>query len=160
MFEPHSQGNRTGPREELAQRSLERMFSIMRQIHREIIPGDIQLSPPQARLIFTIAHSKDLGISVKELAQKSHMTPGAITQFTDVLIKKELVRRETDPKDRRIVRLKVTPNAMTQMHKYQEAMLSAAARRFDDLSLEELKQLNALLAKIKIEPGISHGHHW
>ena len=49
------------------------------------------------------------------------MTPGAITQFMDVLIEKNLVKREEDPNDRRIVRLKLTPSAKSQMEQFRKA---------------------------------------
>ena len=94
-------------RESLLQQFIENMFSLMKQIHRDIAPPVPVISPPQARLIFTIARYPDEGISVKELARIANMTPGAITQFMDVLIKKNFVRREEDPNDRRIVRLKL-----------------------------------------------------
>ncbi len=106
-------------RDELLQQLFEKMFLIMRQIHKDIQPHEPILSPPQARLVFMIAKFKEEGISAKDLAHKAAMTPGAITQFVDVLIKKKLVKREGDPNDRRMVRLKVTPLAIHQVNKFQ-----------------------------------------
>src|SRR3989338_5082060 len=102
-------------REELLQRTFEQLFSVMRQMHRDVSPKEPLLSHPQARLVFAIAKYKEEGISVKELARMSSMTAGAITQFADVLIAKGLVRREEDSDDRRVVRLTLTPAAKREM---------------------------------------------
>lgn len=138
-------------REELLQRFMENMFSLMKQIHRDIGPREPLLSPPQARLAFTIAKYKDEGISVKDLARIADITPGAITQFADVLVTKNLVTREEDRSDRRIVRLKITPSARNQMETIRKAFLNAATRKLAVLNTDDLKQLNTILGKINLE---------
>ena len=120
MVEQKSQANTDQGREELLQQLIEKMFSVMKEIHRDISPQEPLLSPPQARLVFTIAKYKEDGISVKELARIANITPGAITQFMDVLITKNLVTREEDPNDRRIVRLRLTSSANSQMEKFRK----------------------------------------
>jgi DNA-binding MarR family transcriptional regulator len=152
LFESNSQEYQDLPREELLEQLFERMFSLIKQIHREIHQDighpELALSPPQARLMFTIARNKDKGLSVKELAARTNMTPGAITQFVDVLIGKNLVIREEDLNDRRIVRLKLTPSAKSHMDQFQKHFLTYAARKFDVLSLDELTHLNSLLTRV------------
>jgi DNA-binding MarR family transcriptional regulator len=152
LFESNSQKHSDLTREDLLQQLFDRMFSLMKQIHREIhqVVGHPEpaLSPPQARLMFAIARNKDNGLSVKELAARTNMTPGAITQFVDVLIGKNLVIREEDLNDRRIVRLKLTPSAKSHMEQFQKHFLTCAARKFDVLSLDELTQLHSLLTKV------------
>ena len=135
-------------REELLQRTFEQLFSVMRQMHRDVSPKEPLLSHPQARLVFAIAKYKEEGISVKELARMSSMTAGAITQFADVLIAKGLVRREEDSDDRRVVRLTLTPAAKRKMEKFRKEFLASAVKVFDVLSTGELKQLTELLAKV------------
>jgi DNA-binding MarR family transcriptional regulator len=148
LAEQNSQENRDRLREDLLQQIFERLFSLMKQIHRDIGPQEPFLSPPQARLVFTIARYKDEGLSVKELARIVNMTPGAITQFVDVLIEKNLVKRTEDSHDRRIVRLKLAPAAKNQMAQFRRDFFAFAARKFDVLSVEELGQLNSLIAKV------------
>jgi DNA-binding MarR family transcriptional regulator len=154
VSEEQSQENLNLSREVLLQQFLDQMFSVMKEIHRGIMPQDLLLSPPQARLVFAMSRHGEDGLSVKDLASLVKYTPGAITQFTDVLIKKGLVRREEDANDRRIVRLKLTPSAKSQMDSFRKAILSSTARKFDILSDEELKQLHNLLAKINCESPI------
>ena len=149
---PKETGEKT--REDLLQKLIEQMFSIMKQIHRDVLPQDPSLSPPQARLLFTIAVKKDEGMSVKELAEKTNVTPGAITQFVDALVRKELVRRDEDPDDRRIVRLTLTAGAKNQIEKFRKDFLTAATRSFDNLSVNEIRQLIELLAKVNPQSGL------
>ena len=154
ILESRSQVNIGGEREELLQRFMENMFLLIRQMHKDAAPQEHLLSPPQASLAFTIAKYKDEGISVNELAKIAEITPGAITQFTKVLINKNLVTREVDPSDRRIIRLKITPYAKNKMEIIKKAFLTAATRRLTVLNIEELKQLDNLLAKINSEPAV------
>jgi DNA-binding MarR family transcriptional regulator len=134
-------------REDLMQTLIQRMMSIMRHVHHSSIPSEPPLSPPQVHLLFSIA-SKQEGISVKELAERTSVTPGAITQFVDGLVEMGLVMREGDPNDRRIVRLKLTELAKSQFDHFRKDYLTSASRVFDVLSNDEIKQLIALFDKI------------
>ena len=135
-------------REFLLQETINQLFNVMRRVHRKIAPHKPFLSPPQARLAFIISRSGEEGISVKDLAERSCITPGAVTQFVDLLIEKGLVIRETDQNDRRIVRLKVTPAAESRLKKLRKDFFSSASQMFDVLSDDELKQLIDLLGKV------------
>jgi DNA-binding MarR family transcriptional regulator len=152
MVEHESQVNPDEEREQILQQTLEKMFSLMRQVHRDVSPREFPLSPPQARLVFAISRCKDDGISVKDLARIANITPGAITQFTDVLVTKNLVIREEDPRDRRMVRLKLTSSARSQLEKSRKDFLTSASRKLNALTIDELRQLNNLLAKVSSEP--------
>lgn len=126
---------------------IQRMMSIMRHVHHSSIPSEPPLSPPQVHLLFSIA-SKQEGISVKGLAERTSVTPGAITQFVDGLVEMGLVMREGDPNDRRIVRLKLTELAKSQFEHFRKDYLTSASRVFDVLSNDEIKQLISLFDKI------------
>lgn len=134
-------------REDLMQTLIQRMMSIMRHLHHDSIPSEPPLSPPQVHLLFSIA-SKQEGISVKDLAERTSVTPGAITQFVDGLVEMGLVMREGDPNDRRIVRLKLTELAKSQFEHFRKDYLTSASRVFDVLSNDEIKQLITLFDKI------------
>jgi len=126
---------------------IQRMMSIMRHVHHSSIPSEPPLSPPQVHLLFSIA-SKQEGISVKDLAERTSVTPGAITQFVDGLVEMGLVMREGDPNDRRIVRLKLTELAKSQFEHFRKDYLTSASRVFNVLSNDEIKQLITLFDKI------------
>jgi DNA-binding MarR family transcriptional regulator len=136
------------PREDLLQSLVQHMMSIMKHVrHPGPPPGEPPLSPPQMNLLFAITHQPK-GASVKELAEFTGVTPGAITQFVDVLVEKGLVMREGDTVDRRVVRLKVTPLAISQFEKFRQEHLASFSKVFDVLTEDEIKQLLALIEKI------------
>jgi DNA-binding MarR family transcriptional regulator len=134
-------------REELLQTLVQRMMSIMRHVRHTGPPPVPLLSPPQAHLLFIIGHRKE-GISVKELAEISSVTSGAITQFIDALVERGLVEREGDPNDRRIVLLKLTEQARRQMEQVRKEHFVSMSKVFEALTDEDIEQLTALLIKI------------
>jgi DNA-binding MarR family transcriptional regulator len=136
-------------REDLLQTLLQRMMSVMRHVrHPAPPPGKLPLSPPQANILFSIAHKRN-GITVKELADFTGVTSGAITQFVDVLVQKGLVMREGDPADRRVVRLKITQLAKEEFERFRQEHLNSFSKVFEVLEEEELIQLLALMGKIE-----------
>ncbi len=100
-------------REDLLQSLIQQIMHMMKHLHHGGVPHRLPLSPPQMHLLFSIAGRKD-GASVKDLAGRTSVTSGAITQFADGLVEMGLVTREGDPVDRRIVRLKLTELAKSQ----------------------------------------------
>ena len=150
--------NSPGAREDLLQRTVESLSSIVRQLHRVAWLQEFGLSPSQARLAFVIARSGEVGISVTELARIMQVTPGAITQTADALIEQGLLSREEDPDDRRMVRLKLTPEATSHMRDFRHRFLASMAGPFEVLSTDELRQLNDLLAKVGDSAGPQREH--
>ncbi len=141
--------NMATQRDDLLQNLVQRMMSVMRHVrHPGPPPGEAPLSPPQANLLFSVAHKRN-GVSVKDLAEITGVTPGAITQFADTLVHKGLVTREQDPDDRRVVRLKVTALARERFEKFRQEHLSSFCKIFEVLTDEEIKQLIALMEKIE-----------
>jgi len=128
---------------------LQRINAVMKHMHHSSIPREPLLSPPHMHLLFYIAGKKE-GISVKELAERTSVTPGAITQFVNGLVERGLVTREEDANDRRIVRLKLTELAKSQFEKTRKDYLVSASRVFDVLNNDEINQLIALFDKINI----------
>jgi DNA-binding MarR family transcriptional regulator len=134
-------------REDLLQTLVQRMMSVMRHVRHPGPPPGPMLSPPQVHMLFTIG-KKEEGISVKELAELSSITPGAVTQFVDGLVERGLVAREGDPADRRVVRLKLTETAKKQFEKFRKEQLSSMFKIFGALNVDEIKQLIALFTKL------------
>ncbi|MBN1162020.1 MAG: MarR family transcriptional regulator [Dehalococcoidales bacterium] len=135
-------------REDLLQTVTQRLMSLMRHVRHPGPPPEPALSPPQVHLMFTIGRKKTEGLSMKELAELSRITPGAVTQFVDGLVERGLVARESDPNDRRIVRLKLTELAKNQFEKFRKEHLVSMSRIFEALNDDEIKQLIALFTKM------------
>lgn len=154
MIERTPQENMEKTRQDLLQTLMEQMFSIMKQVHHGVLSQGHLLSPPQAQLLFIVADHKEEGISVKELAKTTNVTSGAITQFIDTLVKKDLVKREEDPNDRRVLRLKLTELARNQLQYFRKDYLASATRTFDFLSNDEINELIKLLTKVSSCPNL------
>lgn len=141
-------------RENLVQSLIEQIGSVIRGMHRNrgFSFGDFMLGWPQVRILFFVAKRKD-GVPVKDLAAFFNVTPGAVTQFVDALVEKDLVRREEDQNDRRILRVMLTEFAENEFDRFRESYLTSMSRSFDSLSDGEIEQLISLLAKIDMPSG-------
>ena len=112
---------------------------------------------PHLKLMMKMADS-DAGVSVSELSEKMGVTPGAITQFIDKLVDKGMVERFEDPKDRRVVRIKLTAKAKDKFQKVRSFYFEKTSYLFKNLTDEELEQLAATLKKVEINPGDDKWH--
>lgn len=136
-------------RKELLESLAEKMISVMRRVHKgqSVRFSEFRLSPPQIRILFFIGkQGKD--VAVKDLAEMLKVTPGAITQFVDALVEMDLVRREEDPKDRRIIRIKLTELAIIKLEELRKGYLISSSQVFDILSDAEITELVRLLDKV------------
>jgi DNA-binding MarR family transcriptional regulator len=138
-------------REELLQSLVARMGVVMRGMHagQGFQFAGFNVGPPQVRILFHIASRPD-GVSVKDLAEKLSVTPGAVTQFIDALVEKGLVKREEDHNDRRLLRIKLTEFANGKFAEFKKDYFVSVSRVFDSLSDGEILQLIALLTKANI----------
>jgi DNA-binding MarR family transcriptional regulator len=105
---------------------------------------------PHFMLMMKMASSDD-GVSVTELSTALKITPGAVTQFIDKLVDKGLVERFEDPKDRRVVRIKLTEQSKSRFKKMKHFHFERLSKMFTNLSDEELKQLAGLIKKIEVD---------
>lgn len=110
---------------------------------------DIVLTKPQVNIFFFVAHHED-GTSVKDIAKFLGVTKGAVTQFIDTLVKKNLVKREEDTRDRRLQRIKLTEFAESRFEQFKKSYYTSLNTLFDNLTDEEIKQLVSLFEKLNI----------
>jgi DNA-binding MarR family transcriptional regulator len=140
-------------RKELLQSLIEKMAFVMRRVHagQGFRFSEFTLGPPQVRILFFIAKKKE-EVAVKDLAEMLNVTPGAVTQFVDALVEMDLVRREEDAMDRRIIRIKLTELARSKLKEFRKGYLASASRVFDILSDAEIGKLIRLLDKVDTNP--------
>lgn len=79
-------------------------------------PG--QLTIAQARTAGVIFSGPPEGVMLKEIATELNLTPSAVSQTVDWLVKEDIVERCTSPTDRRAVVIRPTPRgeALRQEH--------------------------------------------
>ncbi|HKR81643.1 MAG TPA: MarR family transcriptional regulator [Candidatus Saccharimonadales bacterium] len=97
------------------------------------------ISPAQAHILSTVNDNHP--ISLKALAGKTMLTPGAITQLVDPLVRQALVTRTPDQKDRRITNITITPKGLQiieSIHKYRDELMSQSVTTLTDAELEQL----------------------
>lgn len=140
-------------RKELLQALAEKMASIMRRVHsgQSFKFSEFVLRPPQIRILFLIARQQE-EVSVKELAEMLDVTPGAVTQFVDSLVEMDLVKREEDTSDRRVIRIKLTGLAKSKLEELRKDYLTSANHIFEVLSNTEISELVRLLDKVDSHP--------
>ncbi len=140
-------------RDELVHALIKKMMMTMRSLHAgHGYPfGEYKLGRPQVMLLFFISKTNDgAGTSVKELASFMNVTPGAITQFVNNLVTKKLVKRTEDPKDRRSIKITLTPSAQKKFEQFKKNYQKTVCPAFKALTQKELTQFIALFDKIKV----------
>jgi len=142
----------TKTREELLQSLIEKMSCVMKNMRaKHDFPfGEFKLSRPQVMILFYIAKNKG-NVSSKDLAAVLNVTSGAITQFMKKLVDKGLVKREEDPKDRRVLRISLTEAAKEKFFTFRKDYYKAVSPIFKELDETEIGQFINLLEKIHTE---------
>lgn len=137
-------------RQELLQELIAKLIQAIKDIHsHQTFPfGDFLLNRQQVMILFFIAEKKE-GAIVKDLAKFLRVTPGAITQFIDVLVTYKLVRREESASDRRLTRIKLSNPAKKKFEQFRTDYFISTSRAFKDFQTTELQQFIKLLEKIK-----------
>lgn len=100
---------------------------------------DLDLTMPQFKLLLLIASCQ--GMRVGDLAQRLGVTPPTVTTILDRLVEHELVRREDDPLDRRLVIARLTSKGLGLLQRLNIHADTEITECMDDLSPEELRCL-------------------
>lgn len=105
-------------------------------IHMRAVVEGHSISRSQLELLFTI--KQDQPTTAKQLAEKLHLTPGAISQFIEELSEQSLVTREVDPGDRRRQLLRLSPEGDKLIRAFDRRRRAIMERVIENLSDEEL----------------------
>jgi len=89
------------------------------------------------------------GLKMSELSQRMMVTGGNVTGITDGLEKEGLVVREVDPADRRVFRVKLTPEGQRQFERMAAEHEQWVVDLFGGLTQKQKKQLFDLLGELK-----------
>lgn len=94
------------------------------------------------------ASSAKQGLKVSEISRYLGLTPPTVTQLINSLEAKELVERQPDPSDRRVVRIRLTKQGKIITRKGRDHMNATLNRLVEYLGEEESDQLAELLLKV------------
>jgi DNA-binding MarR family transcriptional regulator len=103
------------------------------------------LTPAQERALRMIARGTE-PLRMTELADRLGIVPRSVTTVVDALEEAGLVRRETDPRNRRAILLRLTPAGDAVRDELRESRRRAAQDLFAPLSEQDRKTLGELLS--------------
>ena len=108
----------------------------------QVLKDEYGLTPPVVKILLELSERP---MNLREIAGKYEVTPGAVTQFVDVLVSKSLVVRTEDPEDRRSTILSIPKEAEKRVAEIAKDHHQALTRMFENLSDDELITMRDLL---------------
>ncbi len=124
---------------------IEEIIQLQRQTGRAMgqyapeVWMDLSLTIGQLKSLFFIDFEGSTNF--KKLATALGVTPPNVTGIVDRLVEQELVSREENPEDRRMLLLKTTDKGKALLAKLRESRISRMSVILAQLSLEELSAL-------------------
>ena len=110
------------------------------------LPSRLPLS--QLRVVGVIYDRHPEGIMLKEIADTLKLTPGAISQTVDVLVRENLVERSVSPADRRAVLLRPTAAGLQLKEKHSQQIENIVQTITADVSDEDFAVFSRVLAHL------------
>ena len=111
--------------------------------------GKHNLSQPLYNVLKVVARVGESGIPSQSIARHMVARDPDITRLVDRLKKARLIQRERDEKDRRVVRVKITPAGLDAIAQLDPLILELHQQQLGHLSKKELQLLNELLVKAR-----------
>ena len=122
------------------------MFSLFKQITFDAAQTTDVGSPERARILWTL---KGGPVRAGGLATLARLSPSAITETVEGLERDGLVRRETDPADRRAVRVALTADGKRQLQRFEAGCASALADRLAPLTTAQRQRIKAAMNELR-----------
>jgi DNA-binding MarR family transcriptional regulator len=117
---------------------------VVRRRLARTLPGP-QLPTAQVELLLVV--EGEPGIGVAAAARHLGLAGNSVSALVNPLVDAGLVSRETDPTDRRAVRLHLTPGARARLTRYRSARADLVGRALDSLDPADRRAVaNALPA--------------
>jgi DNA-binding MarR family transcriptional regulator len=110
---------------------------------------DIGLTMSQLRVLIIL--NRERGMTAGNLADRLGVRPSTVTGIVDRLVKQDLVERQADPDDRRVVRNLLTPHGSEVINKYSRGVTDFITGIFDKLNDEDLSLLAVALGKLNLQ---------
>ncbi|WP_152049595.1 MarR family winged helix-turn-helix transcriptional regulator [Tautonia marina] len=112
------------------------------------------LSPAQYNILRILRGEGGEGLPSLEIAGRMITSVPDITRLVDRLEAAGLVVRDRSERDRRVVRVRVTPEGLARLGQLDEPVLELHRRLLGHLDPEELQTLNTLLTKARCSPDV------
>lgn len=119
---------------------------VLKKRGRDIL-ADFDVTPPQFEALLTLRQPGSL--TMGELCQKLYLACSTATDLVDRMERNDLILRERDQADRRVIRLKITPRGKMLMEQVVQARLAYLSKVTADLSPEALVLLTNSLRDLQ-----------
>ena len=137
----------------------EEIVDLLREVHgalrERLMQGAKGTNRSIAALSLLRAVSQEPGISVNELARRTHMPKSLVSMIITDLSQERLVRKAPDPADQRLTRLRLTATGTRELDRWRGAYRAIAAKEIGALApidaaqlLSGLRALRAVMKKI------------
>jgi DNA-binding MarR family transcriptional regulator len=142
-----ARGRGTRDADELADRWHSLAIHLLRGLRREDVQAG--LTGPRLSALSVIVFGGP--VTLGDLAAAEQVKPPTMTRLVRALEREQLVRREKDPDDGRIVRLRPTPKGESLLHAGRARRVRRLAAPIGELSAAErgiLRQASEILARV------------
>lgn len=110
---------------------------------------EISLSPSAFNVLMALVNTPGNTIEPYDLAERLLISRPSITGLLDTLQRKNLIRRDPHPDDRRRVLVTLTDTARDLLQKHYPVHYANQRAQLEDLSADEKAQLVSLLRRVK-----------
>jgi DNA-binding MarR family transcriptional regulator len=110
-----------------------------------VLVEELGLSMTQMKTLHTLDMCMD-ELSVKALSEELHLSLPAASRVADGLLKRGYVERREDEHDRRMKRIRITPEGRDVVERMQRARLVGLEQFAASLSPDQRRELHAALA--------------
>ena len=108
---------------------------------------------PETYYCLNILRNHEGMLTMSEIAQLVHMPKQQMTKIVNRLIEKQFVERIYDPSDRRIIRLRVTEQALYYMNRFAEHKTS-----YYEQLVQQIKYYQSAWIHLSIQKECAHCH--
>lgn len=118
---------------------------VRRQL-RQVLPGQ---PLPAAQVDLLIVVEAEPGIGVAAAARALHLADNSVSALVNALASAQLLRRETDPADRRAARLYLTPAARSWMARYRQTRAELVGQALDQVGPADREAIERALPALR-----------
>jgi DNA-binding MarR family transcriptional regulator len=122
------------------------MRRLVRRRPRGVTPPP-DLRPAQVELMLVV--DRRPGVSVTAAARELRLADNSVSTLVNQLIRAGMLRRETDPDDRRAARLELTAAARRRIADWRDRRAHLVGARLDELSDEDRASIAAALPALR-----------
>jgi DNA-binding MarR family transcriptional regulator len=101
--------------------------------------GALDVTMAQGRVLMVVGYGS--GCTMSELASKLGIGVSAATGLVDRLVERGVLERESDPADRRVVRVRMSPEGMRAGQEWYAAQILHMGKALSTLSDEDIRRI-------------------